>query len=719
MVRSVRSCRSFAILLLGIGLALVLPFVSVIAGQGAQVATLTGTVVDNVGAVPGATVTATHLGTSRATSAITNEQGTFRIAALEPGRYTARITMTGFKQLDVIEFELSAGAVRDLGRLTLVAGGTTESVSVTAEVTPVQTTSSGLQRNLTGDVQNSVQVKGRDIFGMLQTLPGTTDSNQARDFAAWSSGRSLSINAGNSLNSNTTIDGVPVGEHGNGQSYITPNIDSLAEVMTRSANGRERYARIAPNPFNDTKDEPLSTFGADVDTASYANVRRFLSGGSLPPPDAVRVEELINYFRFDYAQPRGSRPVAVTTEVGECPWAPGHKLVLIGTKAKASLSGEIEGRNIVLLLDVSGSMAPAERLPLLKTALAQFVDTLAPTDRIAIVTYAGTSGLALRSTPAAERETIQRAIASLNAGGSTNGASGIVLAYQVARENFIRGGVNRVILATDGDFNVGMTNQNDLWKLIERERTSGVFLSVFGVGSGNLNDAMMEQLADRGNGRYSYLDSLQEARRVLVREGAGTLETVAKDVKFQVEFNPNEVTAWRLIGYENRRLAAEDFNDDRKDAGDVGAGHTVTVLYEIVPAGVARSVDVRGRAEVDPLRYQQRASAPAAARSTRPTAANPYAGEWLTVKVRYKAPDSDQSQLIVHPVRTTARPTQIAFASAVAEFGMLLRYGVRNDGAWDALSRRVQAIDVPRALIADKTGFEELVEIARSLSARR
>jgi Ca-activated chloride channel family protein len=697
------STRVFLILLLGAGLALVLPFVSVTAQQSAQVATLTGTVVDNVGVVPGATVTATHLGTSTTRSAVTNEQGVFRIPSLEPGRYAAKISMQGFKQIDVAEFSLSAGEVRNLGRLTLIAGSVSESINTTAESTPVQTTSGGLQKTLSGDLQNSAEVKGRDIFGMLRTLPGNNASQEARDFAAWSSGRSLSINGGNSLNSN--IDQIS-----------EPNVVSSGYTVEK---GRERYARIAPNPFNDTKDEPLSTFGADVDTASYANVRRFLSSGQLPPADAVRVEEFINYFRFDYAQPRDSRPVAVTTEVGECPWAPGHKLVLIGTKAKASLSGEIEGRNIVLLLDVSGSMAPPERLPLLKTALAQFVDTLAPTDRVAIVTYAGASGLALRSTPASERETIQRAIATLNANGSTNGASGIVLAYQVARENFIRGGVNRVILATDGDFNVGMTNQHDLWNLIERERTSGVFLSVFGVGSGNLNDAMMEQLADRGNGHYAYLDSLQEARRVLVREGAGTLETVAKDVKFQVEFNPQEVAAWRLIGYENRRLAAEDFNDDRKDAGDIGAGHTVTVLYEIVPAGVARSLDTRARGEVDPLRYQQRTPAPAAARSVRPTSANPYAGEWLTVKVRYKAPDSDQSQLIVHPVRTTPRGTQLAFASAVAEFGMLLRYGVRSDSAWEALSRRVTAIDVPRALAADKEGFVDLVGIAEGLSKRR
>src|SRR6185503_11701280 len=325
----------------------------------------------------------------------------------------------------------------------------------------------------------------------------------------------------------------------------------------------EKYAPIDPNRFQSTRERPLSTFGADVDTASYANVRRFLSSGQLPPKDAVRVEELINYFRFGYATPRDGRPIALTTEVGDCPWAPGHKLVLIGARAASTSNREVSGRNIVLLVDVSGSMAPPERLPLIKTALSMFVDTLKADDTLSIVTYAGSSGVALRPTPASRRDYIQGAISRLNASGSTNGAQGLITAYRIAREAYIPGGVNRVILATDGDFNVGVTSQHDLLDLIERERDSGVFLSVFGVGSGNLKDATMEMLADRGNGNYAYIDSLQEARRVLIHEGDATLETVAKDVKFQVEFNPAVVAAWKLIGYENRALAARDFNNDR------------------------------------------------------------------------------------------------------------------------------------------------------------
>ncbi len=482
----------------------------------------------------------------------------------------------------------------------------------------------------------------------------------------------------------------------------------------------ERYAHVEPNRFQSAYQNPLSTFGADVDTASYTNVRRFLSQGQLPPRDAVRVEEFVNYFRFDYDLPRDGRPLAMTAEVADCPWAPGHRLVLIGARARASRPREIEGRNLVLLLDVSGSMAPAERLPLIKTALRMFVDTLRPDDRLAIVTYAGTSGVALPSTPMRRRDDVQRAIESLQAGGSTNGASGLVMAYRVAREAFIPGGVNRVILATDGDFNVGVTSHGDLLRLIERERESGVFLSVLGVGSGNLKDATMEMLANRGNGHYAYLDSLQEARRVLLREADGTIETVAKDVKFQVEFNPALVSAWKLIGYENRLLAAEDFNDDRKDGGEIGAGHTVTVLYEVVPVGV-RTPDVSSddRPSVDPLRYQSEPERQAPPRPAS-TAANPAtAGEWLTVKARYKAPEGDRSDLITMPVRSGRTVRHLPFAAAVAEFGLLLRAGTYDDARWDRLMRRAEQVEPPPSVsAASGESFRELVAIARSLQRR-
>jgi Ca-activated chloride channel family protein len=422
----------------------------------------------------------------------------------------------------------------------------------------------------------------------------------------------------------------------------------------------EAYDHIEENRFRRVDADPLSTFSIDVDTASYANVRRFLSDGELPPAGAVRTEELINYFRFAYPQPSGRDPFSITTELAACPWNSTHRLALIGLQGRALEGRDSAPRNLVFLLDVSGSMMPADKLPLVRTAMGLLTDVLTERDRVAIVVYAGASGLVLPSTSGDRKERIHQALGQLEAGGSTNGAEGIQLAYEVARRHFIRGGVNRVILATDGDFNVGVTSQSDLVQLIEHERKSGIFLSVLGVGTGNLKDSTMEKLADTGNGNYSYLDSVHEARKVLVREAGGTLETIAKDVKIQVEFNPREVAAYRLIGYENRLLKHEDFNDDKKDAGEIGAGHSVTALYEIVPAG--EKVD---GADVDPLKYQREKGESRAAGS----------GELLTVNVRYKAPDGDTSQLLSRVVlnRPSQMTANLGFASAVAEFGMLLR----------------------------------------------
>jgi Ca-activated chloride channel family protein len=440
----------------------------------------------------------------------------------------------------------------------------------------------------------------------------------------------------------------------------------------------ETYDSVQENGIRRVATDPLSTFSIDVDTASYANVRRFLTDGRLPPAGAVRIEELINYFHFDYPNPAKNEPFSITTELSECPWNPSHRLALIGSQGRALDDREPTPRNLVFLLDVSGSMTPADKLPLIRNAMRMLVDVLNPADRVAIVVYAGASGLVLPSTSGNQKDVIHRAIARLEAGGSTNGAAGIRLAYQVARQNFIRNGVNRVILATDGDFNVGVTSQDELVRLIEEERASGVFLSVLGVGTGNLKDSTMEKLADKGNGNYAYLDSLHEARRVLVREAGATLETIAKDVKIQVEFNPKAVNAYRLIGYENRILRAEDFNNDKKDAGEIGAGHSVTALYEIIPVGV--EVDTPG---VDPLKYQQ---------APRPTRAADSA-ELATVKVRHKQPDGDTSSLITMVLRDQPKPmtANIGFGSAVAEFGMLLRNSdYRAASSFPALIARAQ-----------------------------
>ncbi len=468
------------------------------------------------------------------------------------------------------------------------------------------------------------------------------------------------------------------------------------------------YDRIDDNPFHQVTQDPLSTFSIDVDTASYANVRRFLNHGSLPPKDAVRIEELINYFRFEYPRPPTEVPFSIHTEVAACPWNPTHRLALIGLQARPLDADQARARNLVFLLDVSGSMMPSNRLPLIRNAMRMLVDTLNEGDRIAIVVYAGASGLVLPSTSGAEKAKIHQAIASLEAGGSTNGAAGISLAYKVAQDQFVTGGINRVILATDGDFNVGVTNQGDLTRLIEEKRASGIFLSVLGVGDDNLKDSTMEKLADRGNGNYAYLDSLHEARKVLVKEAGATLVTVAKDVKIQVEFNPANVAAYRLIGYENRVLRNQDFNDDKKDAGEIGAGHTVTALYEIVPPGYYVDVPT-----VDPLKYQP-SSSQATATATPSTARD----ELLTVKLRYKATDGDDSRLITVPVknRTSELSENVGFAAAVAEFGMLLRQSeyrgsaTHSDAA--ALARRFRGAD-PDGYRAE---FARLVELAQSLS---
>jgi Ca-activated chloride channel family protein len=430
-------------------------------------------------------------------------------------------------------------------------------------------------------------------------------------------------------------------------------------IAGRPGFNTEAYDKIDDNQWTEVSRRPLSTFSSDVDTASYANVRRFLNHGQLPPKDAVRIEELINYFSYEYPEPAGDKPFTVTTAIGECPWNPKHRLALIGLQARHLDNRQTPPRNLVFLVDVSGSMAMPMKLPLVKASLAMLARNLTGRDRIAIVVYAGNAGLVLPSVSGGDPMTVLEALGRLEAGGSTNGAQGIKLAYQVARDHFVHDGVNRVILATDGDFNVGVTNQGDLIRLIEENRESGVTLSVLGFGMGNLKDSTMEKLADRGNGNYSYIDSLSEAQKVLVEEAGGTLVTLAKDVKLQIEFNPRVVAAYRLVGYENRLLQDRDFNDDKKDAGDMGAGHSVTALYELAPVG--EKLDLPG---IDPLKYQ------------RPTTLSPMASreEAMTVKVRYKEPDGVSSSLMSVAVPSRSEITApLGFAAAVAEFGMLLR----------------------------------------------
>jgi Ca-activated chloride channel family protein len=424
----------------------------------------------------------------------------------------------------------------------------------------------------------------------------------------------------------------------------------------------EDYDNISENGFHKVTDDPLSTFSIDVDAASYSNVRRFLNQGQLPPAGAVRTEELINYFKYNYPQPTGKHPFSITTEMSSCPWNADHRLVMIGLQGKNIPVENLPASNLVFLIDVSGSMESENKLPLVKASLKMLTDQLREKDNISIVVYAGNAGLVLPSTSGGNKMKIKTAIDALEAGGSTAGGAGIKLAYKTAAENLIRNGNNRVILCTDGDFNVGASSDDELVRMIEKERESGIYLTVLGYGMGNYKDNKMQQLADKGNGNHAYIDGIGEAKKVLVNEFGGTLFTIAKDVKLQVEFNPSKVAGYRLIGYENRMLKKEDFNDDKKDAGELGSGHTVTALYEIIPVGV-NSPFLKN---VDPLKYQQQQVLTSA--ST----------ELLTVKFRYKTPSKDNSELLVHPVEDKGisfnmTSDNFRFAAAVAGFGMMLR----------------------------------------------
>ncbi|MBA4015889.1 MAG: hypothetical protein C0483_01740 [Pirellula sp.] len=478
----------------------------------------------------------------------------------------------------------------------------------------------------------------------------------------------------------------------------------------------EAYDSVPENPFYRTTDAPLSTFSIDVDTASYSNVRRMLTSGQLPTPSAVRLEEFVNYFTYDYPQPTDNDPFSVTTEAARCPWNGDHVLVRVGLKGREVHRKERPASNLVFLVDVSGSMQQENKLPLVRESLKLLTRELGDSDRVSIVVYAGSTGLVLPPTGGDRKQTILEAIDRLEAGGSTNGGAGIELAYQLATDNFIPKGINRVILATDGDFNVGITDQGSLVRLIEEKAKSKVFFSALGYGMGNYKDSTLEKLSDKGNGNYAYIDTIKEAQKVLVEQMSGTLMTIAKDVKIQIEFNPTTVAGYRLLGYENRVLAAQDFNDDKKDAGEIGAGHTVTALYELIPASKAGKKETKKLPEVDALRYATPAVAAPQAKEL--------SGELLTLKLRYKQPEGDVSKLLEQPLKNDvgsyakASP-DFKFASSVAGFGMLLRHSKYHGSAtFDAVLELAQ-----EGLGHDEGGyrkeFVELVRKAKSLSQKK
>jgi Ca-activated chloride channel family protein len=694
----------------------------------AQGGTISGYASDSTGAlIPGVTVTATNTESGVVRTTITNESGAYNFVGLTPGPYRLNATLFGFQTAILVNINLGVAESQrvDIAMKIGTSGTTVEVAADTQSI--LSQSSSSIGQAMTADKVQNLPLIGNNVLNLLSTLPGVDNQtytglsasnvNTTRDGLSVGQGQQgqqgqqaqvagqggqqgrQGQQAGQGQGQQAAagrpagVAGGVLGGGGGGRGgapaagaappppppaysgRIIPDnpttVDGISIYDRRTAPNTASYAPIVDNPFRRVSQEPLSTLSSDVDTASYANLRRFINQNQLPPAAAVRIEEMVNYFNYDYAQPSGKDPIGAAMEIASAPWNPTHRLVRIGIKARDIDARRRPSSNLVFLIDVSGSMQPPERLPLIKNGLKMLVGSLTENDHVSIVVYAGASGVVLPSTSGNRRDIINAALDRLEAGGSTNGGAGIQLAYQIATSNFIPGGVNRVILATDGDFNVGVTNQTQLTRLIQDSAKSGVFLSVLGVGTDNLKDSTMERLADTGNGNYAYLDSLNEAYKVLVEQMSGTLVTVAKDVKLQVEFNPAVVEAYRLIGYENRLLANADFNNDRKDAGDMGAGHTVTALYEIVPRGGS----VPGP-DIDPLKYQTPAQAPAPA-SRAPQARNG-SSETLTLKIRYKDPDGTESKLLSLPLTDregtfSKASADFRFAASVAEFGMILR----------------------------------------------
>lgn len=543
---------------------------------------------------------------------ISDFDGRFRVT-LDPGKYDLHITYTGFVPLEITNVIVLAGKINNI-ECAVYSGITLQEVQVAAYKVPLisQDKTSG---GYTLASESNKGKKGRK--------PKRTKTPKQK---------------------------------------VPRNTILTERDTTRRDYNRESYSLIVENPFLRSIDNPVSTFSVDVDGAAYSNVRRFLNQGTMPPKDAVRVEEFVNYFDYDYPQPGDKTPFAIHVEHDTCPWAPEHRLLVIGLQGRKVDLESLPPSNFVFLVDVSGSMNEPNKLPLVQTSLDLLVAQLRPEDRVALVVYAGAAGLVLPSTPGTDKETIRKAIYRLQAGGSTAGAEGIELAYQVAQENFLKKGNNRVILCTDGDFNVGISDESELLRFIEKKRESSVFLSILGFGTDNYQDSKMQQLADAGDGNHAYIDQLSEAHKVLVQEMGGNLFAIAKDVKIQIEFNPTKVAAYRLIGYENRMLKREDFDNDAKDAGELGAGHCTTALYELIPVGQ----EIPEQSANEPLRYQK----------TKLTA-QAKNDELMLLKVRYKKPRfGATSKLIRMTVPTYTSPfvsNNFQMAAAAASFGMLLR----------------------------------------------
>lgn len=702
-----------------------------------------GTVIDEQSgeAIPFANVVLLQYG-QQVTGASTDFDGRYRIKSLQPGSYDVRVSVVGFQALEkkgvliqadkstIVDFKMVVGiklnavmcieykvplVERSASQSRTVLGssirrmpsrGAASSITRTAGVQDNAGIGSirGVRRGSTHTYIDGVRVRGSSSVpkAAVEQVSVLTGGIPAR---YETNGIGLSRSAKRRLHEERLGGALTIFAPGTGESGV--NIFKRKKKKLQPEGLVAGYDLYRQQSFKNVFSKPLSTFSIDVDAASYSQIRRSINMGTLPHPDIVRIEEMVNYFKYDYPQPSGKDPFSITTEVTDCPWNPVHRLVHIGLQGKEmGMEGRPEN-NLVFLIDVSGSMSYQDKLPLLKKSLRLLVDQLNEKDHISIVVYAGAAGVVLPSTSGDKKERILAAIGSLTSGGSTAGGAGIQLAYSIAEKKFIKKGNNRIILCTDGDFNVGVSSNEGLEKLIEKKRDSGVFLTVLGFGTGNFQDEKMETLADKGNGNFAYIDNLQEAQKVLVQEFWGTLFTIAKDVKIQVEFNPLNVIAYRLIGYENRRLAAEDFNDDRKDAGELGAGHTVTALYEVILVGIDLS---NQEPLVDSLKYQR----------TKPLLSNGLEDELLTIKLRYKKPDEDVSKLLIVPlskesVSLEKSSDNMRFSAALSQFGMiLLDKKLKASQRMDQIKRVIEMADKSKGKDEDgrRAEFVRLAQLA-------
>lgn len=623
-------------------ITLTLLYVFSLTTQG-QTGTIKGQVVDksNGESLPFANVTLFSSNNSKIAATMSDLDGKYAISTIDPGTYILECDYVGYQPTRINNIIVSANKITfvDVKMQQGIDLKEFEMISYEVPLISKDQTSSG----------------GTVTREDIRTMPGRSASSVANTIGGVTVVTNYNIRGSRSSETENYIDGIRVRGSANKPSSIS---------VYRESENNESYGQFVENSYQNVRKNPLSTFSIDVDRASYTNIRRYINQGSLPPTDAVRIEEMINYFNYNYSAPENNDLFSITTEYTDCPWNTEHKLVHIGLKGVEVDMKDSPANNLVFLIDVSGSMNSPDKLPLLKSGLNLLIDQLRDQDRVSIVVYAGAAGVVLPSTKGNKKDVIKDVIDQLSAGGSTAGGAGINLAYQIAKDHYIKDGNNRVILATDGDFNVGVSDDRALISLIEEKRNDNIFLSVLGFGTGNLKDSKMEQLANKGNGNYNYIDNALEAKKVLVTELGGTLLTIAKDVKIQIEFNPAFVKSYRLIGYENRKLNDEDFNDDKKDAGELGSGHTVTALYEIVPKDSKEQLT-----NIDELKYQNTSEA---------IVSDAYHEEVLTIKFRYKKPKEDKSELVSkvlfnNNTKLTEANKDCQFSIAVAQFGMLLR----------------------------------------------